>query len=121
MSASNTHVLVNDILGPLLPILARDDVTDVCINGPGLLFVESTQGWDQLPAENLTNTWLRAFSKAVASSMQDKIDERSPILTGHLPSGERIQIVLPPAAEQPSITIRRPSTRTLEQPTRLRI
>ncbi len=117
MSASNTHVLVNDILGPLLPILARDDVTDVCINGPGLLFVESTSGWEQMPAENLTNNWLRAFSKAVASSMEGKIDERSPILTGHLPrnhlsGGERIQIVLPPAAEQPSITIRRPSTRT---------
>ncbi|MGB5834490.1 MAG: P-type DNA transfer ATPase VirB11 [Thiohalocapsa sp.] len=112
MSASNSHVLVNDMLGPILPILARDDVTDVCINGPGLLFVESTSGWERMPAENLTNNWLRAFSKAVASSMEGKIDERSPILTGHLPSGERIQIVLPPAAEQPSITIRRPSART---------
>jgi type IV secretion system protein VirB11 len=106
------HSNINDLLGPLLPILARDDVTDVCINGPGLLFVESTSGWEQMPAENLTTTWLRAFAKAVASYMQDKIDERSPILTGHLPSGERIQIVLPPAAEQPSITIRRPSTKT---------
>ena len=106
------HSNIKDLLGPLLPILARDDVTDVCINGPGLLFVESTKGWERMPAENLTNSWERAFSKAVASSMQDKIDERSPILTGHLPGGERIQIILPPAAEQPSITIRRPSTRT---------
>jgi type IV secretion system protein VirB11 len=41
--------------------------------------------------------------------MSATISERAPILSGHLPSGERIQIVLPPAAEEPSITIRRPS------------
>jgi type IV secretion system protein VirB11 len=37
------------------------------------------------------------------------VSERAPILSGHLPTGERVQIVLPPAAEEPSITIRRPS------------
>ena len=41
--------------------------------------------------------------------MSATISERAPILSGHLPIGERIQIVLPPAAEKPSITIRRPS------------
>lgn len=117
MSADRSHALVNDILGPILPILAREDVTDVCINGPGLLFVESTSGWEQIEASNLTETWLRSLAKAVASSMTATVHERSPILSGHLPKnqqsgGERIQIVLPPAAQQISVTIRRPSTRT---------
>lgn len=112
MPADTNHALVNDILGPLLPILGRDDVTDVCINGPGLLFVEGASGWEQMQANNLTETWLRSFAKAVASSMTAAVHERSPILSGHLPSGERIQIVLPPAAQQISITIRRPSTKT---------
>jgi type IV secretion system protein VirB11 len=117
MSAEKSHSLLNDILGPLLPILAREDVTDVCINGPGLFFVESTGGWEQMPADNLTETWLKSFAKAVAASMTAAVHERSPILSGHLPrdhrsGGERIQIVLPPAAQQISITIRRPSRRT---------
>ncbi|NCA90294.1 MAG: P-type DNA transfer ATPase VirB11 [Gammaproteobacteria bacterium] len=103
------HALLHDILGPIRPILAREDVTDLCINGPGLLFVEDAHGWERIPADNLTGTWLSGFAKAVASYMSASIGERSPILSGHLPTGERIQIVLPPAAEEPSITIRRPS------------
>jgi type IV secretion system protein VirB11 len=103
------HALLRDILGPIRPILAREDVTDLCINGPGLLFVEGAHGWERIPADNLTGTWLNGFAKAVASYMSANISERSPILSGHLPTGERIQIVLPPAAEEPSITIRRPS------------
>lgn len=103
------HALLHDILGPIRPILAREDVTDLCINGPGLLFVEDAHGWERIQADNLTATWLSGFAKAVASYMSASIGERSPLLSGHLPTGERIQIVLPPAAEEPSITIRRPS------------
>ena len=103
------HALLHDILGPIRPILAREDVTDLCINGPGLLFVEGAHGWERIQADDLTGTWLSGFAKAVASYMSASIGERSPLLSGHLPTGERIQIVLPPAAEEPSITIRRPS------------
>jgi len=113
MAAGNAaQELLHDILGPLRPILAREDVTDLCINGPGLLFVEGAHGWERMRADNLSGDWLQRFALAVASYRSAKIGERSPILSGHLPSGERIQIVLPPAAEAPSITIRRPSTVT---------
>jgi len=111
-AASAAQELLHDILGPLRPILAREDVTDLCINGPGRLFVEGAHGWERLRAENLTGDWLQRFALAVASYRSAKINERSPILSGHLPSGERIQIVLPPAAEAPSITLRRPATVT---------
>ena len=110
MHGDNTaRDLLQDILAPIRPLLAREDITDLCINGPGLLFVEGVQGWEQLPAENLTESWLMGFAKAVASWMSAGIGERAPILSGHLPTGERVQIVLPPAAEAPSVTIRRPS------------
>jgi len=117
MAAETARALLHDILGPIRPILARDDVTDLCINGPGLLFVESARGWERIPADNITGSWLNGFAKAVASWMSATVGERSPILSGHLPTGERVQIVLPPAAEAPSVTIRRPSTVTfsLEQ------
>jgi type IV secretion system protein VirB11 len=117
MAADTARALLHDILGPIRPILARDDVTDLCINGPGLLFVESTRGWERIQADNITGSWLSGFAKAVASWMSATVGERAPILSGHLPTGERIQIVLPPAAEAPSVTIRRPSavTFSLEQ------
>ena len=115
MAASTA--LLQDILGPIRPILAREDVTDLCINGPGLLFVEGARGWERIQADNLTGTWLQSFARAVASFMSATVSERAPILSGHLPTGERVQIVLPPAAEEPSVTIRRPShvTFTLDE------
>jgi len=109
MAADTARDLLHDIMAPIRPLLAREDVTDLCINGPGLLFVEGRHGWERLQADNLTGPWLQSFARAVASYMAATVGERSPILSGHLPSGERIQIVLPPAAEAPSITIRRPS------------
>ena len=59
MAANTARDLLHDILGPIRPLLARDDVTDLCINGPGLLFVEGARGWERLQADNLTNTWLQ--------------------------------------------------------------
>jgi len=101
-------LLLDDIAAPLLPLL-RDDVTDLCINGPGVVWIETGGQWERLEAEALSGDWIGAFGRAVASWMSASLNERSPILSGHLPSGERIQFILPPAAEQPSVTIRRPS------------
>ena len=59
MAADTARHLLHDILGPIRPILAREDVTDLCINGPGLLFVEGAHGWERIQADNLTGTWLQ--------------------------------------------------------------
>ena len=61
MAAETARALLHDILGPIRPILAREDVTDLCINGPGLLFVEGAHGWERIPADNLTGTWLHVL------------------------------------------------------------
>jgi len=98
-------------LRALRPILARSDVTELCINRPGEAFIETRQGWhrESLPFANLD--WCRRLAKLVANSTAQRIDEESPLLSASLPSGERIQIVLPPAttAGTVAITIRRPS------------
>ena len=50
MAADTARALLHDILGPIRPILAREDVTDLCINGPGFLFVEGRHGWERIQA-----------------------------------------------------------------------
>ena len=54
--------------------------------------------------------WCRRLAKLVANSTRQRIDEESPLLSASLPSGERIQMVLPPATSAGcvAITIRRP-------------
>jgi type IV secretion system protein VirB11 len=55
--------------------------------------------------------WCRRLAKLVANSTRQRIDEETPILSASLPSGERIQIVMPPATSAGcvAISIRRPS------------
>ena len=60
-----------------------------------------------------------SMAKLVANFTSQRVSPTEPLLSATLPSGERIQIVLPPATEEGtvSITIRRPSNAlwTLEQ------
>jgi type IV secretion system protein VirB11 len=98
-------------LRALRPLLARSDVTELCINHPGVAFLETREGWRREAIPFADFDWCRRLAKLVANSTRQRVDEESPLLSAALPSGERIQIVLPPATTQGSvaISIRRPS------------
>lgn len=98
-------------LRALRPILARSDVTEICINRPGEAFVETRSGWQREALPFADVDWCKRLAKLVANSTAQRIDEESPLLSASLPTGERIQIVLPPATTlgTVAITIRRPS------------
>jgi type IV secretion system protein VirB11 len=98
-------------LRALRPVLSDPNVTELCINAPGQAFVETRQGWEQRPLPFADFEWCRRLAKLVANSTRQRIDEECPLLSASLPSGERIQIVMPPAttAGTVAITIRRPS------------
>jgi type IV secretion system protein VirB11 len=98
-------------LRALRPLLGNPNVTEVCINRPGEAFVETRSGWHCEPLRFADFDWCRRLAKLVANSTRQRIDETSPLLSASLPSGERVQIVLPPAttADTVAITIRRPS------------
>jgi type IV secretion system protein VirB11 len=98
-------------LSALRPLLSDPDVTELCINGPGEAFIETCAGWRTQALPFADYPWCHRLAKLVANSTRQRIDEESPLLSASLPSGERIQIVLPPATSQQcvAITIRRPS------------
>jgi type IV secretion system protein VirB11 len=113
-ASSLTHTLT-----PLRHILDNPRVTEVCINRPKEVFIQSYNGWstESLPFADFY--WCRDFAKLVGSATKQRVDEVTPILSATLPTAERVQFVLPPAtlAHRVSITIRRPSTkvRTLQE------
>jgi type IV secretion system protein VirB11 len=100
-------------LWPLRPILDNPQVTEVCINRPSEAFIQTYDGWSREPLPFADFEWCLAFAKLVGSSTKQRIDEVQPLLSATLPTGERVQCVLPPAtlAKHVSLTIRRPSTR----------
>lgn len=101
------------VVRSLRPWLDSPQVTEVCINRPRQAFIETQAGWrcETLPFADFG--WCMRFAKLVANWSRQRIDETSPLLSAALPTGERVQIVLPPATTTGcvAITIRRPATR----------
>src|ERR1700722_10680493 len=98
-------------LHALRPLLSRDDVMELCINRPHEAFLETRLGWQREHLAFADFDWCCRLAKLIANSTQQRIDATSPLLSASLPSGERVQIVMPPAttAGCVAIAIRRPA------------
>jgi type IV secretion system protein VirB11 len=95
----------------LQPLLDRADVTEICINRPGEAFLETRNGWHREMIPYADFGWCYRLAKLVANITRQRINEESPLLSAALPTGERIQIVVPPATTPGcvAITIRKPA------------
>jgi type IV secretion system protein VirB11 len=98
-------------LRALRPLLANSDVMELCINRPTEAFLETRDGWRREPLPFADFEWCSRLAKLIANSTQQRIDATAPLLSASLPSGERVQIVMPPAttAGCVAIAIRRPA------------
>lgn len=103
---------VREFLKPIEPILQHANTMELCLNRRGQAHVELPDGWHVVAVPEMTRERCLYLARAVATLLTDRIDRGKPILSGDLPTGERIQIVIPPAVRgEVSITIRKPSTR----------
>lgn len=99
------------LLRPLYPWLSEPTVTELCINRPGEVYLETRQGWRRETLAFADFNWCQRLAKLTANYTRQRVDAEAPLLSASLPRGERIQIVMPPAttAGCVAITIRRPS------------
>ena len=85
-------------LSPLAPWLERDDVTDVMVNRPGEVWIETVDGHSSLvQAPQLTELALTRLARQVAAASHQGVNREQPLLSATLPNGARVQIVSPPA------------------------
>jgi pilus assembly protein CpaF len=102
--------ICNDVLGygPLEPLLSRDDIADIMVNGPERTYIE-VAGKIQL-----TNTRFRDAAQLmnicqrIVSQVGRRVDESSPICDARLPDGSRVNVIAPPLAiDGAALTIRK--------------
>jgi type IV secretion system protein VirB11 len=97
-AALDERVYLRSYLAPLTGVLARADVTDIYVNGPGEIWVESTGGAiERHDAPGLTEATLARLARQVAALTHQGISREHPLLSATLPDGARVQIVVPPA------------------------
>jgi type IV secretion system protein VirB11 len=102
---------VVEFLRPLREQLDADGVLEVCVNRPGELLVETARGWHVVAAPDMTLERCQSLATAVATYCDQQVNQERPLLSATLPSGERIQFVIPPAVTRGtvSVTVRKPS------------
>jgi type IV secretion system protein VirB11 len=93
--------------------LQSPDVTEICVNRPGEIYVETRAGWERIEVPALTFERARQFCTAVVneSNTGQRITDTDPVVSLTFPTGQRAQFVIPPACDagKVSITIRLPT------------
>lgn len=93
----NASVYLGTFLAPLLPYLDREDVTDLYVNKPGELWLETDHGTERHIVEQLDEASLWRLARQIAATSDQGITREHPLLAATLPDGSRIQICAPPA------------------------
>lgn len=109
-----------EVLG-IREFMQAPEVTEICVNRPGELYLETRAGWSRVEVPGLTFERARQFCTTIVneSNTGQRITDADPVVSLTFPTGQRAQFVVPPACDagKVSITIRLPSreSRTLRQ------
>jgi type IV secretion system protein VirB11 len=91
-------VYLDTYLSALAPWLTRDDVTDLLINRPGEVWIETTSGMlTRIAAPQVTDVVLSRLARQIAAATHQGVNREQPLLSATLPDGGRVQIIAPPA------------------------
>ena len=102
--------ICNDVLGfgPLEPLLARDDIADIMVNGPTRTFIEVGGKIQLTNVRFRDNAQLMNICQRIVSQVGRRVDESSPICDARLLDGSRVNVIGPPLSlDGPTLTIRK--------------
>jgi pilus assembly protein CpaF len=94
--------------GPLEPLLADPNVSDILVNGARQVYVERKGCLELTPITFNDDAHLMKIIDKIVSRVGRRIDESSPMVDARLPDGSRVNAIIPPLAiDGPVLSIRR--------------
>ena len=95
-------------LGVLEPLLADESVTEIMVNGPNDIFIERSGRVQRIDTTFASEDQLYQTIDRIVSQVNRRVDESSPMVDARLPTGERVNVIVPPLSlVGPVLTIRR--------------
>ena len=114
LSANEQQRLISEIcndvlgLGPLEPLLARDDIADIMVNGADKVYIETNGKIELTNIRFRDNAQLMNICQRIVSAVGRRVDESSPICDARLMDGSRVNVIAPPLAiDGAALTIRK--------------
>ncbi len=102
--------ICNDVLGfgPLEPLLSRDDIADIMVNGCSRTYIEVNGKIQLTNIRFKDNAQLMNICQRIVSQVGRRMDEASPICDARLLDGSRVNVIAPPLSiDGPTLTIRK--------------
>ncbi|CAM4400120.1 MAG: Type IV secretion system protein VirB11 [Legionellaceae bacterium] len=96
---------LNEYLKPLRVLLDDNTLNEIIINEPSVVWIEREGRFDSIQMDALNERHLMGLANLLARFSHQRLSEKEPLLSGVLPSGHRVQLVLPPATEKGRIVI----------------
>jgi len=109
-------MLLDDMigLGPLEPLLKRDDVNDILVNGAGQVYIETRGKLQLTDARFRDNNHVMQVATRIVAAVGRRIDQSTPLADARLADGSRVNVVAPPLSlKGPAISIRKFSRQTI--------
>ena len=102
--------ICNDILGlgPLEPLIERDDIADIMVNGPDKVYIETSGKIELTDIKFRDAAQLMNICQRIVTAVGRRVDEASPICDARLLDGSRVNVIAPPLSiDGASLTIRK--------------
>lgn len=95
-------------LGPLEPLVADPEITDILVNNAKQVYVERFGRLELTDVAFQDDNHLLHIIERIVSAVGRRIDESSPMVDARLPDGSRVNAIIPPLAlNGPSLSIRK--------------
>lgn len=98
-------IALSEYLKPLNDFLLDNTVSEILVNQPHIVFVERKGIFQRYEKKELDFHHLLGLAQLMARFSDQRLSEKEPLLSGILPTGHRLQIVLPPATSKGRIVI----------------
>lgn len=82
--------------GPLEPLLADPDVTDILVNAPDQVWIDRGHGLERSDVSFPDTAAVRRLAQRLATTAGRRLDDARPWVDARLPDGTRLHAVLPP-------------------------
>ena len=94
--------------GPLSPLLRSPKISEIMVNGPNVVFVESGGKLFDSGVRFFNEQHLISIIQRIVEPLGRHVDDASPMVDARLPDGSRVNAIIPPLAlHGASVTVRK--------------
>jgi len=110
------QALMDELMGfgPISPLIRSPKISEIMVNGPDVVFVESRGRLFDSGVKFLNERHLLSIIQRIVEPLGRHVDDASPMVDARLPDGSRVNAIIPPLSlKGAALTIRKFSEKKL--------